>query len=1025
MTLPPDLSVQRKYLRWSKILHAILFLLPLLVLLGWLLDIDMLRRMGSPLVGMNPLTAICLLIGSTSFLLLRNNTSKTTRESFGMALAFLLLLLAGNRILGFASSIDLPVDTWLFAEKFQALELPNRSGRMSFNNAFCFLLWAFSLIFIRHETKKGHRISQYLALLIGLMSLLSLLSYLYQTGSFFGFISYIPMALNTAIAFFLYALSFLYAFPDKGFMAHISSKLSGSISARVLVPVVILLPTLFGLLRLWGYWRGFYDTEFGVTLFSLVTIITLLALAIYTAVSLNKRDLAQAKVQQALDHRQKEVSAVIENAPDAIIVLNRAGEIIRWNPESERLFGWKQEEVLGKMLSDTIVPEELREAHRMGMARYLGPEQSTMVGKTIEIWALHKNGQSIDVAIRISPYELDGQTFFIGFIRDITEKKRLETRLQQFNRELSLQVKEKTEELTDILDRITDGFIAVDHNYVYTYANKKIGEITGRKPEELIGKKVWEVFPDAVGSKTYQAFLRAMEQQEYITNTDHFEPLQLWQENHIYPSKKGLSVFIRDISARMRAEKEIDKVRSLADKLIDSLPGVFYFYDDKGKFIRWNQQFEEVTGYSSEEIEEMHPSQFFADDQKEYIIERITHVFEKGENDAEADLLHKNGTRTPHYFKAIRLEYEGKPCLLGTGISVTEKKKAEEELKLSEQKYRLLFHSNPLAMFMLSLPDYQIIEANESTLIQYGYTREEFLALDVYKLRPDEEIDKFKKYTDTAFRGIHYAGIWRHQKKDGTIIYVNIVTHDTWYEGKPVRLVLANEVTEQYLAEERLKESYDSIKRLTEHLNSVREQERLHIAREIHDELGQLLTVLKMDVSWLNKKLQASPDNVKEKLAELSGLLDTTVKTVRRISSELRPSLIDDLGLVAAMEWHMEEFQKRSGIDCLAQLPDREYNLSDNIKIGLYRILQESLTNVARHAQAKKVSVKLQKTDNQLILTVEDDGIGYDEAKRNKKTLGLVGARERAEGLGGSYSIEGFPGVGTRVQVAIPFSEQT
>lgn len=178
-----------------------------------------------------------------------------------------------------------------------------------------------------------------------------------------------------------------------------------------------------------------------------------------------------------------------------------------------------------------------------------------------------------------------------------------------------------------------------------------------------------------------------------------------------------------------------------------------------------------------------------------------------------------------------------------------------------------------------------------------------------------------------------------------------------------------------------------------------------------------------MDVSWLNKKLQAAPEPVKEKLADLISLLDTTVKTVRRISSELRPSLIDDLGLVAAMEWHMEEFQKRSGIDCQARLPENELNLSDNVKIGLYRILQESLTNVARHSQAKKVVVKLQKTDNQLILTVEDDGIGFDEANRNKKTLGLVGARERAEGLGGSYSIQGFPGQGTRVQVAIPYSE--
>src|SRR5690606_13355257 len=140
-------------------------------------------------------------------------------------------------------------------------------------------------------------------------------------------------------------------------------------------------------------------------------------------------------------------------------------------------------------------------------------------------------------------------------------------------------------------------------------------------------------------------------------------------------------------------------------------------------------------------------------------------------------------------------------------------------------------------------------------------------------------------------------------------------------------------------------------------------------------------------VSWLNRKLKSEEGPIKDKLTDLSALLDTTVRTVRRISSELRPSLIDDLGLVAAMEWHMDEFSKRSGVICSAEFPDTELILSDSVKIGLYRIFQESLTNVGRHAEAKNVHIVLRKTQNQLILTIQDDGIGFDETKRNKKTL--------------------------------------
>ncbi|MGZ8552031.1 MAG: sensor histidine kinase [Chitinophagaceae bacterium] len=159
------------------------------------------------------------------------------------------------------------------------------------------------------------------------------------------------------------------------------------------------------------------------------------------------------------------------------------------------------------------------------------------------------------------------------------------------------------------------------------------------------------------------------------------------------------------------------------------------------------------------------------------------------------------------------------------------------------------------------------------------------------------------------------------------------------------------------------------------------------MSREIHDELGLLLTVLKMDVAWLNKRVESGNIPVKEKLDEIFTVI-ATAKTVRRIASELRPGLLDDLGLIAAMEWHMEEFEKRLGILKELYIPETEIQLPDALKIGIFRIFQESLTNVARHSGATKVTVSLEQEEKQLILTIRDNGKGFEEKSGIKKTLG-------------------------------------
>lgn len=216
-------------------------------------------------------------------------------------------------------------------------------------------------------------------------------------------------------------------------------------------------------------------------------------------------------------------------------------------------------------------------------------------------------------------------------------------------------------------------------------------------------------------------------------------------------------------------------------------------------------------------------------------------------------------------------------------------------------------------------------------------------------------------------------------------------------------------------------EMNEQLRSLTAHLQNIREEERIHIAREMHDELGQLLTAFKMDISWLQKKLAASSDeSIQQKLKEMTKLIDDSVIFVRKIASELRPSVLDDFGLIPALEWHSEEFQKRFHIDVDFKSNAREVKTSSLIATGLFRMYQETLTNVARHANAGKVTTRLQADNGSITLSVHDDGKGFDlRGSDQKKTLGLLGMKERAAMIGGHLEIRSAPGQGTTVFIAV------
>jgi signal transduction histidine kinase len=237
------------------------------------------------------------------------------------------------------------------------------------------------------------------------------------------------------------------------------------------------------------------------------------------------------------------------------------------------------------------------------------------------------------------------------------------------------------------------------------------------------------------------------------------------------------------------------------------------------------------------------------------------------------------------------------------------------------------------------------------------------------------------------------------------------------------RVELEREIAERRQAEERLRQSQESLRALAAHLRSVREEEQTRIAREIHDELGQALTGLKMDLAWLTQHLPASAKPLRGKTQEMSGLIDGTIHSVRRIASGLRPEVLDEGGLSTAIEWQVKEFQKRTGIRCRITLPEQEPSLSQEQATAVFRILQEVLTNVARHAQATRVDVVMVADPGKLQLEVQDNGRGIAESeRRSNKSLGLLGMRERALLINGEIDIAGLKGAGTRVMLSVPLA---
>jgi PAS domain S-box-containing protein len=400
--------------------------------------------------------------------------------------------------------------------------------------------------------------------------------------------------------------------------------------------------------------------------------------------------------------------------------------------------------------------------------------------------------------------------------------------------------------------------------------------------------------------------------------------------------------------------------------------------------------------------------------------------------DEEVSFRTKQGKERLCAFSAEPIEVDGEACVLSVLLDLTERRYMEKALKANEEVLRLFVRHTPAAIAMFD-NDMRYLQVSDRFLTDYGLEGQDIIRKRHYDLFPD---------LPESWKEVHRRILAGAVERNDEDPYIDFNGKPGWmqWESRPWRkpdgeiggLILFTQViTERKLAETELRASEDRLRALSAKMQSAREEEGTRIAREIHDELGGSLTGLKWDLESIETKLLAANGNstiadIRRQIGAISGRIESTINTVRRISSELRPGVLDDLGLVAAIEWQAQQFQKRTGLKVHWESELDTVEVSRDAATAVFRIFQEVLTNVLRHSQASNIHVRLLQHSHHLELKVVDDGRGITEAeKQNTESLGLLGMKERALLVGGEVSVTGSSEKGTTVVVTVPLDRES
>jgi PAS domain S-box-containing protein len=608
---------------------------------------------------------------------------------------------------------------------------------------------------------------------------------------------------------------------------------------------------------------------------------------------------------------------------------------------------------------------------------------------------------------------------------------------------------ESEERYRNLIENAGQPIFQVNEKGEFIYMNRSAAQSVGIEQKSTFGKSMWDIFPKEIADRQMNNIRHVFETGNNMSKETStiLQGKKFWHDTRLWPIRdiSGKIVCVQaisfDVTDRKQAEETLrenqEKLDLIFNTTTDFMALISIEKNDTYRISSFNNAYwhavhsqnrsitrEKLMGM---EVQEFAKSLNWSDVVLKETFNKYNQIKKTGQIINQVESIPTKDRRLYLDSTYLPIFDTEKKCthILFSAHDITDKKLAEIKLQESEEKFRTLTSLAPVGIYLTD-PDGNCQYVNEAWCEMTGLTIDQALGAGWKKgLHIDDRENIFKSWNQVIKSG----GIWNMEY---CFLDANNKTHWVYGFAAPI-LDTAGEIshyigvnvdfTKRKQVEEELNSSKDQMRNLASHLQFLRERERADISREIHDKLGQSLTALKMDMSWLAKQKKVDGTELRLKTKSMITLIDETITTVKRISTELRPGLLDDLGLEAAIEWQVSDFQERAKIRCEVELGTGDLEINQEISTALFRILQESLTNVARHAKAKKVKVALKYINSKLILEISDDGVGITQSQiSDMGSIGLMGMQERLYPLKGTFNITGSSGKGTTVKAIVPVS---
>jgi PAS domain S-box-containing protein len=731
-------------------------------------------------------------------------------------------------------------------------------------------------------------------------------------------------------------------------------------------------------------------------------------------------------LETALQENEKKYRGLVELIPGIVYIASgkTPGELLYVSPQIKNRLGFTPEEWLAdwRLWLDHLHPDD---RDRVLAAAALAAETGRPFLQEYRL--IHRKGNVVWVYDQAYPVKDDAgrPLYFQGVNVDITRRKKAENDLA-----------EEREKYQRLIDQAPFGVALLHKNRDFVYFNKKAIEILGYTLTEIPRHAAWlrRAYPDPA----YRRQVLQTWTQDLKLGKTAVVPPRIFQVTCLDGNQKTIQfrlveinredqfVFFEDITQSRQAEEELTRTEERYRQVLENADeAILVIQDGWVKFC--NPKSVEISGYSVKEQMGRPFIEFMAPNNRNLIMTNYARRVAGKKSPAryEIQFIHKDGRARFFQLNTRLITWDNRPASLVFATDITEKKLAQEALRESEGRYRSLFEASEDGVVITS-EDGRILAINQACRRLFAIPKRanlKKLYVPDFYANPQDRTAYLRTMKQKGFVSNYEIA---YRKTDGKTFTGTITaTLQKDAADRPIFMGIIRDITQRKQHEQELRKSRRELRNLSEHLHILLEEQKKKISRRIHDELGQQLTALKMDLYWLNRHFSDHPPLLSDKIGSMSQVLDDTIHTVQNLCEELRPALLDNLGLIDALEWQINSFRQHTGLEILWNVSPRNLELAPEDATLIFRLFQETLNNIFHHARAGRVIIALKKVANLIKLTIRDDGRGITETQiNNPRSFGLLGMRERVDARGGQIKIRGLAGKGTEVAIKIPLSKK-